>query len=63
MDIGPSISIKAFQKKSLCEKCNPLPIRDKSIVGSYLEKFPEVNIKVNALTTPEDGLYEWGTMI
>ncbi|WP_057915318.1 4-hydroxythreonine-4-phosphate dehydrogenase PdxA [Peribacillus muralis] len=60
--IGPEISIKAFQKKSLYEKCNPLLIGDKSIVESYLEKFPEVNIKVNAITTPEDGLYEWGTM-
>ncbi|MET3321014.1 UNVERIFIED_ORG: 4-hydroxythreonine-4-phosphate dehydrogenase [Peribacillus simplex] len=60
--IGPEISIKAFQKKSLYEKCNPLLIGDKSIVESYLEKYPEVNIKVNAITTPEDGLYEWGTM-
>jgi 4-hydroxythreonine-4-phosphate dehydrogenase len=60
--IGPEISIKAFQNKSLYEKCNPLLIGDKSIVESYLEKFPEINIKVNAITTPEDGLYEWGTM-
>jgi len=60
--IGPEISIKAFQKKSLYEKCNPLLIGDKSIVESYLEKFPEINIKVNAITKPEDGLYEWGTM-
>jgi 4-phospho-D-threonate 3-dehydrogenase / 4-phospho-D-erythronate 3-dehydrogenase len=60
--IGPEISIKAFQNKSLYEKCNPLLIGDKSIVESYLEKFPEFNMKVNAITTPEDGLYEWGTM-
>lgn len=60
--IGPEISIKAFQKKSLYEKCNPLLIGDKSIVESYLEKFSEFNIKVNSITTPEDGLYEWGTM-
>ncbi|MFP3121583.1 hypothetical protein OH784_01965 [Ectobacillus funiculus] len=62
MGIGPEISIKAFQKKSLYEKCKPLLIGNKSITGSYLEKFPEANIKVNAITTPEDGLYEWGTM-
>jgi 4-phospho-D-threonate 3-dehydrogenase / 4-phospho-D-erythronate 3-dehydrogenase len=60
--IGPEISIKAFQNKDLYEKCNPLLIGDKSIVESYLEKFPEFNMKVNAITTPEDGLYEWGTM-
>lgn len=60
--IGPEISIKAFEKKSLYEKCNPLLIGDKSVVESYLEKFPEFNIKVNAISTPEDGLYEWGTM-
>lgn len=35
---------------------------DEGIVESYLEKFPEVNIKANALATPGDGLYEWGTM-
>jgi len=60
--IGPEISIKAFQNKSLYEKCNPLLIGDKSIIESYLEKFPEFTIKVNAISTPEDGLYEWGTM-
>ncbi|MED3866843.1 4-hydroxythreonine-4-phosphate dehydrogenase PdxA [Priestia megaterium] len=60
--IGPEISIKAFQKKSLYEKCNPLLIGDKSIIENYLEKYPEFNMKVNAITTPEDGLYEWGTM-
>ena len=60
--IGPEISFKAFQKKSLYEKCNPLLIGDKSIVERYLEEFPEINLKVNAITTPEDGLYEWGTM-
>jgi 4-phospho-D-threonate 3-dehydrogenase / 4-phospho-D-erythronate 3-dehydrogenase len=60
--IGPEISIKAFQNKGLYEKCNPLLIGDKSIVESYLEKFPEFTMKVNAITTPEDGLYEWGTM-
>jgi 4-hydroxythreonine-4-phosphate dehydrogenase len=60
--IGPEISIKAFQKKGLYEKCNPLLIGDKSVVESYLEKFPEIHLKVNAITAPEDGLYEWGTM-
>ena len=60
--IGPEISIKAFQKKSLYEKCKPLLIGDKSIIEAYLAKFPQFNLKVNAITTPEDGVYEWGTI-
>ena len=60
--IGPEISIKAFQKKGLYERCNPLLIGDKSIIENYLEKFPEFNLKVNAIAAPEDGVYECGTI-
>ncbi|RIW34277.1 4-hydroxythreonine-4-phosphate dehydrogenase PdxA [Bacillus salacetis] len=60
--IGPEISIKAFQNQSLYEKCNPLLIGDKSVIESYLERFPEIDLKVNAVSAPEEALYERGTM-
>ncbi|MGT2929484.1 4-hydroxythreonine-4-phosphate dehydrogenase PdxA [Streptococcus dentasini] len=60
--IGPEISIKAFNKPELYERCHPLLIGDRSLVDYYLEKHPEVTLTINSIKHPADGRYEYGTL-
>lgn len=58
--IGPEISIKAFSKKQLYDKCYPLLIGDKSVIEYYLQKHIELNMSINVITKPETGKYTPG---
>ncbi|MGT2847090.1 4-hydroxythreonine-4-phosphate dehydrogenase PdxA [Streptococcus massiliensis] len=60
--IGPEISLKAFAKAELYERCKPLLVGDRSVVDYYLAKHPELNLKVNVVTSPKEGLYQHGTI-
>ncbi|GIN58981.1 4-hydroxythreonine-4-phosphate dehydrogenase [Lederbergia ruris] len=60
--IGPEISIKALAKPELYDRCHPLLIGDKSVIEFYLAKHPELDLKVNVIENPQDGLYEYGTI-
>ncbi|MEX2784105.1 4-hydroxythreonine-4-phosphate dehydrogenase PdxA [Streptococcus sp. H49] len=60
--IGPEISLKAFGKAELYERCCPLLVGDKSVLDYYLEKHPELDLKVHVVNDPKDGIYQLGTV-
>lgn len=60
--IGPEISIKAFNKECLYKKSKPLLVGDASVVQYYLDKHPELNLSINVVESPKNGLYEFGTI-
>ena len=60
--IGPEISIKAFNKPELYERCQPLLVGDASVLTYYLKEHPELNLAVNLIQNPKDGKYEYGTI-
>lgn len=60
--IGPEISIKAFAKKDLYERCQPLLVGDACVVEKYLQAHPELNLKLNVIDEPDQGKYVYGTI-
>ena len=58
--IGPEISIKAFAKKDLYERCQPLLVGDACVVEKYLQAHPELNLKLNVIDEPDQGKYVYG---
>lgn len=60
--IGPEITLKAFAKKELYEKSNPLLIGDKHVMAYYLEKHPDLGLTLNVIEDPSQGKYEFGTI-
>lgn len=60
--IGPEISIKAFAKKNLYERCQPLLVGDACVVEKYLQAHPELNLKLNVIDEPDQGKYVYGTI-
>lgn len=60
--IGPEISIKAFTKKDLYERCQPLLVGDACVVEKYLQAHPELNLKLNVVEEPDQGKYVYGTI-
>lgn len=60
--IGPEISIKAFAKKNLYERCQPLLVGDACVVEKYLQAHPELDLKLNVIDEPNQGRYVYGTI-
>lgn len=60
--IGPEISIKAFAKKALYERCQPLLVGDVCVVEKYLQAHPELDLKLNVIDEPDQGKYVYGTI-
>lgn len=60
--IGPEISIKAFAKKDLYERCQPLLVGDACVVEKYLQAHPELDLKLNVVEEPDQGKYVYGTI-
>lgn len=60
--IGPEISIKAFAKKNLYERCQPLLVGDACVVEKYLLAHPELDLKLNVIDEPNQGRYVYGTI-
>lgn len=60
--IGPEISIKAFAKKALYERCQPLLVGDACVVEKYLQAHPELDLKLNVIDEPDQGKYVYGTI-
>lgn len=60
--IGPEISIKAFAKKDLYERCQPLLVGDACVVEKYLQAHPELYLKINVVEEPDQGKYVYGTI-
>ena len=60
--IGPEISIKAFAKKDLYERFQPLLVGDACVVEKYLQAHPELDLKINVVEEPDQGKYVYGTI-
>jgi len=60
--IGPEIAIKAFNNAELYRRCQPLLIGDRSVLDYYLQKYPELNLKIHVVATPSEGRYQYGSI-
>ncbi|UCF72164.1 MAG: 4-hydroxythreonine-4-phosphate dehydrogenase PdxA [Deltaproteobacteria bacterium] len=59
--IGPEITAKALDHQEIYELCRPLVVGDARIMEDVL-RFTALNLKLNVIDTPMDGLYQYGTM-
>ena len=59
--IGPEITAKALDHQEICELCRPLVVGDARVMEDVL-RFTALNLKLNVIDTPMDGLYQYGTM-
>ncbi|MFJ7826327.1 4-hydroxythreonine-4-phosphate dehydrogenase PdxA [Psychrobacillus sp. NPDC096623] len=59
--IGPEITVKSLAKEELYTMCKPLVVGDANIIRKAIE-VTEVNLKVNVVTSPAEGSYEFGTI-
>lgn len=60
---GPEITCRSFTHKEIYDICKPLVIGDPAVMLQAL-KFTGLTdqIKINVVTNPADGIYEYGTM-
>ena len=59
--IGPEITVKSLAKEELYNMCKPLVVGDANIIRKAIE-VTEVNLKVNVVSSPAEGSYEFGTI-
>lgn len=59
--IGPEITVKSLAKEELYTMCKPLVVGDANILRKAIE-VTGVNIKVQVVTSPAEGSYEFGTI-
>ncbi|SDN04336.1 4-hydroxythreonine-4-phosphate dehydrogenase [Psychrobacillus sp. OK028] len=59
--IGPEITVKSLAKEELYTMCKPLVVGDANILRKAIE-VTEVNLRVNVVTSPSAGSYEFGTI-
>ncbi|MCS7232912.1 MAG: 4-hydroxythreonine-4-phosphate dehydrogenase PdxA [Synergistetes bacterium] len=59
--IGPEISVKALSDLEIYEVCKPILVGDKVVIEHYV-KLLGLNVKVNAVTKPSDGIFEYGNI-
>lgn len=59
--IGPEITVKSLAKEKLYNMCKPLVVGDANILRKAIE-VTEVNLQVNTVASPSEGLYEFGTI-
>lgn len=59
--IGPEIVVKALDCSEVYEISRPLVIGDKDIIEQAL-KFTKINLAINKIIDPKDGVYEKGTI-
>lgn len=59
--IGPEILVKALNEKEIYDISKPLIIGDKDTIEQAL-KVCKLDLKVNVVENPKDGLYEYGTV-
>lgn len=56
--IGPEIIIKALKNKAIYERCKPVIIGDKSIIGNVVENL-KFNLEINIIKKPSEGKYKY----
>lgn len=59
--IGPEVTVKALASPKVFEQCRPLVIGDASVVRDAL-RFTGLNLSVNAVASPEQGIYKPGVV-
>lgn len=59
--IGPEVTVKALASPKVFEQCRPLVIGDASVVRDAL-RFTGLNLSVNAIASPELGIYKLGVV-
>ena len=59
--IGPEVTVKALASPKVFEQCRPLVIGDASVVRDAL-RFTGLNLSVNAIASPEQGIYKPGVV-
>lgn len=59
--IGPEIAVKALNVPEIYDICRPLVIGDAGVIKNALG-FCKIDLAVNAVTRPEDGKYQYGTV-
>ena len=62
---GPEITVKALNDRTVYDRCKPLIVGDRAAMEYALKVAAKVNgidLKLNVVTSPEEGLYEYGTI-
>ena len=59
--IGPEITAKSLTKKEIYEMCQPVVIGDAKVFEQAI-KIVEADLKVNIISKPSEGKYEFGTV-
>jgi len=59
--IGPEITAKALSSKGIYDVCKPLVVCDAKIMLQIID-ICRLKLKVNAVASPEEGLYQFGTV-
>lgn len=59
--IGPEIVVKALNKKEIYNQCAPLVIGNKKVIENTM-KYTKAKLKINGITEPGQGKYEFGTI-
>lgn len=60
---GPEITVQALNNRALYERCRPLVVGDRSCMEYALltaRKVHGISLKLNVISTPADGLFEYG---
>ncbi|GGA90982.1 4-hydroxythreonine-4-phosphate dehydrogenase PdxA [Ornithinibacillus halotolerans] len=59
--IGPEITAKALNNKEIYDMCKPLVVGDLRVLEKAIQ-IVEKDLQVNVIASPEEGLYEYGTI-
>ncbi len=59
--IGPEVTAKALTLRDLYDICKPLVVCDASVMKDIIERLT-LNLKVNAVNDPQQGIYQPGTI-
>lgn len=59
---GPEIAVKALADPRVYERCRPLLIGDVKVMSDALRIAGHPEVKINAVSSPRDGKYEFGTI-
>ena len=62
---GPEITVKALNDRTVYDRCKPLIVGDRAAMEYALKVAAKVNgidLKLHVVTSPEEGLYEYGTI-
>lgn len=59
--IGPEIAMKSLKNKEIYAICKPLLIGDAKVLQKA-NQIVEGNLKLNIITNPDEGLYQFGTV-